>query len=134
MNPLPHFQKANQNVFDTYIDDDRRDVHKMMLDKYDLDGDGKLDTSEQKNIGHDILRMRDVANMQKKLLIAASSFIVLLTITNIGSAYCAMILARDLKVASNGVMKDMTGGNVKTEVCTNYRGFSYLIKFRMDAQ
>ncbi|GFH44329.1 hypothetical protein CTEN210_00803 [Chaetoceros tenuissimus] len=106
---------ANDNVFDTYIDDDRRDVHKMMLNKYDLDGDGKLDTSEQQNIGHDILRMRDVANMQKKLLIAASSFIVLLTIANIGSAYCAMILAKDLKVSSNGVMKDMTGGNVKTE-------------------
>jgi hypothetical protein len=118
LNPLPHFQKANQNVFDTYIDDDRSDVHKMMLDKYDLDGDGKLDTSEQQNTGHDILRMRDVANMQKKLLIAASSFIVLLTITNNWSAYCAKILARDLKVASNGVMKDMDGGNVKTEVCT----------------
>ena len=96
----------------------RDDVHQKMLDKYDLDGDGKLNISEQQNIGHDMLRMEDIAKMQKKVIIAGCCFILLLAITNIGSGYCAMMLAKDLKVASDGVMKNMNGGNVKTEVCT----------------
>ena len=96
----------------------RVDAHQKMLDKYDLDGDGKLNISEQQNIGNDMLRMEDLAKMQKKVIIAGCCFILLLAITNIGSGYCAMMLAKDLKVASDGVMKNMNGGNVKTEVCT----------------
>ena len=106
-----------------------------MLDKYDLDGDGKLDAAEQQNIGHDMLRMEDMAKMLKKGLIFVVCTAVGLMISNIGTVYFVVWLTKDVKIASDGVMKNMDGGNVKTEVCTNvFNGFSHFIKFRMDAQ
>lgn len=88
-----------------------------VLKKYDLDGDGKLDAAEQQNIGHDMLRMEDIARLQKKLLMFSFGVIVFLCVSNIATGYLAVMLAKDTKVAKDGVMKDTSGGNVKTQVC-----------------
>lgn len=88
-----------------------------VLKKYDLNGDGKLDDAEQQNIGHDILRMEDIARLQKKLLMFAFCVIVFLCISNIATGYLAVVLAKDTKVAEDGVMRKTSGGNVKTQVC-----------------
>lgn len=86
-----------------------------MHERYDLNKDGKIDADEQRRIVHDLMHMEDVSKFQKKLVIILSVSILVLTIANIGTAYLAVRLAKDLKI-SDGVMKDMSGANVKTQV------------------
>ncbi|GFH61684.1 predicted protein [Chaetoceros tenuissimus] len=107
---------SKPSVFETYIEDDNHQKQvSQVLKKYDLDGDGKLDAAEQQNIGHDMLRMEDIARLQKKLLMFSFGVIVFLCVSNIATGYLAVMLAKDTKVAKDGVMKDTSGGNVKTQ-------------------
>lgn len=134
LKPFVFEQQSNQNdqASEPFVPSNHRNTITVMHERYDLNKDGKIDADEQRRIVHDLIHMEDVSKFQKKLVIILSVSILVLTIANIGTAYLAVRLAKDLKI-SDGVMKDMSGANVKTQVrsinilCTWPPTFTYFL-------
>ncbi len=89
-----------------------------ILKKYDANGDGVYDTDEVNAIVDDYMAtiknnnaLIDTNEGQKKLLIFSSIMILILSISNLGTAFLAVNLAKDTRVSEDGTMKST--GNEK---------------------
>ena len=103
-----------------------------ILKKYDANGDGVYDTDEVNAIVDDYMATIQNNNAlittnqgQKKLLIFSGIMVLILSISNLGTAFLAANLAKDTHVAEDGTMTST--GNEKgiktmnTAECT-YQG------------
>ncbi len=105
------------NMKDSNWNPDRQSI----LNKYDKNGDGIYDTNEVNAIVDDYMTtirnnnaLIDTNKGQKKLLILCGLMIFILSLSNLGTAFLAANLAKDTRVAQDGIMTATDGTAIKT--------------------
>ncbi len=89
-----------------------------ILTKYDKNGDGVYDVSEVNAIVDDYMAtinqntsLIDTNQNQKKIIMFSALMIILLSISNLGTAFLAVSLAKEVKVSEDGTMTSTDGAN-----------------------
>lgn len=102
-----------------------------IIKKYDVNGDGVFDTNEINCIMDDFMFMTqtnkslaDTNSNQKKLLIGTFSLIILLSISNLGTALLAVNMSKEVVVVDGKIMAN--GGSQEEAISTmkSVRNFS----------
>jgi len=108
-----------QEQFNDNINSSRQDIIK----KYDVNGDGVFDTNEINCIMDDFMFMTqtnkslaDTNSNQKKLLIGTFFLIVLLSISNLGTALLAVNMSKEVVVVDGKIMAN--GGSQEEAIST----------------
>jgi len=99
-------------------DNNFRSRKESILIKYDANGDGVYDNDEVNAIVDDYMNtmsnnsmLADTNEGQKKIMYFAAVMILLLSISNLGTAFLAMTLAKEVKVSSDGIMTSTDGND-----------------------
>lgn len=82
--------------------------------KYDVDKNGVLSFDEVMMLLQDFKTIQTKNANLKRALIFCSVLVVILSISNLGTAMAAAYLAKETKIGSNGEMVTMDGGGVST--------------------
>ena len=108
-----------QEQFNDDLVSSRQDIIK----KYDVNGDGVFDTNEINCIMDDFMFMMqtnkslaDTNSNQKKLLIGAFFLVVLLSISNLGTALLAVNMSKEIVVVDGKIMAN--GGSQEEAIST----------------
>lgn len=108
-----------QEQFNDSLGSSRQDIIK----KYDVNGDGVFDTNEINCIMDDFMFMTqtnkslvDTNSSQKKLLIGTFFLIVLLSISNLGTALLAVNMSKEVVVVDGKIMAN--GGSQEEAIST----------------
>ncbi len=98
-------------------------TRQVILERYDTDGDGKFDTNEIHSIIDDVVSMTqviksldDTNSQMKKIIIGAFSLIVVLSISNFGTALLAMNMSKEVVVVDGKIMAN--GGSQEEAIST----------------
>jgi len=85
-----------------------RSINSMDIDEaiaaHDSNGDGKIDEAELRDIVRALLDKKKEAHSQRMMLIILSIFVGLLAVSNIGTAYFAVHLQKEIQVSNQGVL------------------------------
>jgi hypothetical protein len=94
-----------------------------IINKYDTNGDGVFDTNELNFIMDDFMSMMqtnkslaDTNSIQKKMIVGAFLLIILLSISNLGTALLAMNMSKEVVVVNGKIMAN--GGSQEEAIST----------------
>jgi len=91
-------------VKQTATDDKEKIELRELLEKYDTNNDGQFSTEEVCNILGDYLKTRKAKKNLRNYLFVAVLLIAILGVSNIGTAFVANNLTKELRVSTDGTM------------------------------
>lgn len=79
------------------------------LNKYDLDGDGTIDKNEVRMLVRNFIEEKNLSYMNRNLIFLLVGIVLIMSASNIGTAYLAVQLQKDVKVLQDGALMSKDG-------------------------